>query len=186
MATPLAAGEGTGTENRGGMKKLIALLLTIMLAASFAGTAVAGKKKPKGPAPYKSEEVTIQLGHSHLYGTSGTLVGITAQEFINTCAIPTTNGFDGYVWAVPDAYKDVEAMITAFGSGGSLGYDLDIVLFDESCAVTLPAQSDNADESTIMAKGTAYILIYNFGTSTAPVGGSDPVTAHFELKPYSS
>jgi hypothetical protein len=166
------------------MKKTLALLLTLALAATLAGPASAAKKKPKGPKPFKSEEVTIQLGHSVLYGNSGTILSLTAQEFTNSCAIPQTNGIDAYVWEVPAEYRNVDAMLSAFGSGGSAGYDLDFFLFDESCAVTLASQSTNADEMNVMAKGTAYILIYNFGAAESPAGGSDPVTAHFELKPY--
>lgn len=167
------------------MKKMLAILLTMVIAASLAGTATAAKKKAKGPKPYKSEEVAIQLGHSVQYGTSGTIAGITPQEFINSCAIPMTNGFDAYVWAVPDEYKDVDALITAFGAGGTAGYDLDLFLFNEACEITLASQSTSVDETTLMAKGTAFILVHNFGSPDSPAGGSDPVTAHFELKPYS-
>ena len=167
------------------MKKTLALLMTIALAASFAGSAAAAKKKPKGPKPYKSEEVTIQLGHTISYGNTGTIVGITGQEFIRSCAIPNSNGVDAYVWAVPDDYKNVEAQLDAFGSGGTAGYDLDVVFFDESCAITFASQSTTSDEVAYMPKGTAYILIYNFGAPDSPVGGSGPATARFELKPYS-
>jgi len=168
------------------MKKMLALLLTCVVAASLAAPASAGKKKSKGPKPYKSEEVTIELGHSVLYTTTGEVVGITAQEFINSCAIPSTNGVDAYVWEVPDAYKKVDALVTAVGSGGSAGYDLDILLFDETCEITQASQNTTVDESAAIAKGaTTYILVYNFGTSSTPVGGSDAATAHIELKPYS-
>jgi hypothetical protein len=167
------------------MKKTLALLLTLAVAATLSGSALAAKKKSKGPKPYKSDEVTIQIGHSVLYGYSGTFVGITAQEFVNTCALPTTNGFDAYVWEVPADYKNAQAMISAFGSGGTAGYDLDIVMFDEGCATTFVSQSTSADEITVMPKGTAYILVYNFGAAASPAGGSDTVTAHFELEPYS-
>lgn len=165
------------------MKRTLAIALALVVAASLASPATAGKKK-KGPKPYKSEEVTIQLGHSILYGNSGEVIGITAQEFINSCAIPTTNGFDAYVWEVPAEYKNVEALISAFGAGGTAGYDLDILLFDDACEVSFASQSESPDETTVMAKGTAYILVYNFGAAGVPVGGSDAVTAHFELKPY--
>ena len=168
------------------MKKTAVLLMTLILAASLAGTASAGKKKSKGPKPYKSEEVTIQFGHTVSYGNSGTLVGVTPQEFINSCAIPASNGLDAYVWEVPDDYKNVDALITAFGAGGTAGYDLDIFLFDDACGVTLASQSTSVDETTVMTKGTAYILIHNFGAADSPAGGSDPVTAHFELKPYTA
>lgn len=165
------------------MKKTLALLMTIALVASFASSAAAAKKKPKGPKPYKSEEVTIQLGHPIFYGNSGTVVGITGQEFMNTCAIPNSNGLDAYVWAVPDDYKNIEAQLNAFGSGSTPGYDLDVVFFDESCAITLASQSTTSDEIAFMPKGTAYILIYNFGALDATVGGSGAATARFELKP---
>ena len=168
------------------MKKTLALLLTLLVAASLASPASAGKKKAKGPKPYKSEEVTIQLGHSSLYATTGEVLGITAQEFINSCAIPNTNGVDAFVWEVPADYKNVDALVTAYGTAGSAGYDLDILLFDETCEITQATQSDAADEMSVMAKGaTTYILVYNFGTTSTPVGGSDPVTVHIEIKPYS-
>ncbi len=167
------------------MKKTLTLILTFALALCLSGPAAAGKKKPKGPKPYKSEEVTITLGHSILHGASGSVVGVTGQEFINNCAIPSSNGFDAYVWEVPDEYKNIDANISSFGSGGPAGYDLDIVLFDESCAIIFASQSDNADEATVMFKGTAFILIYNFGAADSPVGGGAQGTARFELKPYS-
>ena len=168
------------------MKKTAAVLMTLVLAASLASTASAAKKKPKGPKPYKSEEVTIQFGHTVSYGNSGTLVGVTPQEFLNTCAIPSSNGLDAYVWEVPEDYKNVDAVITAFGGGSTAGYDLDIFLFDEACGVTFASQSTTADETAVMNKGTAYILIHNFGAAASPVGGSDPTTAYFELKPYTA
>ena len=167
------------------MKKTLALLLTLGLAASLAAPASAAKKKAKGPKPYKSEEVTIELGHTVSYGNSGTIVGVTAQEFINSCAIPNSNGLDSYVWEVPADYKNVQAAITALGSGSAPGYDLDIVFFDDSCGITFASQSTSSNESAIMPKGTAFILIYNFGAPESPVGGSGPATARFELKPYS-
>jgi hypothetical protein len=166
------------------MKKTLALLLTLVLAASIGGSAVAAKKKPKGPKPYKSEEVTIRVAHTVQYGNSGTIVGVTGQEFLNRCAIPNSNGVDAYVWEVPEDYRNVDAAISAIGSGaGPEGYDLDLFLFDESCGITLASQSTSSDESSFMAKGTAYILIYNFGSPSSPGGGGGSVNAHFELKP---
>ena len=173
-------------ENRTPMRRILALLMIIAVAASAAGPASAAKKKPTGPKPYKSEEVTLQYGHTVQYGNTQTVVGVTPQEFINTCALPSTNGLDAYVWEVPEAYKNIDAAITAFGSGGTLGYDLDIFLFDEHCAITFASESTIPDESTVVPKGTAYILIHNFGWPSSPYGGgSDAVTAYFELKPHS-
>ncbi len=164
------------------MRKLTVFLLILCLAAIAASPASAAKKK-KGPKPYTSEEVSIAAGHAAFYGTSGTLLSVTAQEFINTCAIPGSNGVDAYVFEVPADYQGIDSAISAFGSGSTTGHDLDIYLADESCAITMAWNSTNVDETGIVPKGTAYILLHSFGTGASPAGGGDTVTAHFELKP---
>lgn len=164
------------------MKKTTVVLLALALSASLLGPAEAGKKKKI--KPYVSESVTIQLAHSAQYGNSGTVATVTGQEFINTCAIPNSNGFDSYVFEVPAAWQKAEASLEAIGdSATTVAYDLDLFTFDASCAITLAAQGTGGDETTVMPKGTAYILIHNFGSAT-DAGGGDPVTAHIELKPY--
>ena len=156
-------------------KKLIAALLVLGLLVAFAGPAAA-KKKKKGPKPYTSEEATINVGHPVFYDASGTILSVTAQEFMNSCAIPQSNGLDAYVYEVPAEYQNTTASIQAFGSEGTqVAYDLDIFLFDSSCSQVGVFNSSSADEGGIMDKGTTYVLIYNYT--------GDPVTVHYELKP---
>lgn len=161
----------------------MALAVALALTATIVGPAAAAKKKKsKGPKPYVSEEVTIQVGHSAMYGNSGTVLGITAQEFINTCAIPGSNGLDAYVFEVPVDYQKIDTSVSAIGTGGALPYDLDMFFFDEGCQVTGVSQTTSVDEIGLAPAGSAYILVHNFGEGTA--GGGDSVTAHIELKPY--
>lgn len=157
-------------------KKLIAAILVLGLLTALVGPAAAAKKKKKkGPKPYTSEEVTVQLGHPVLYGQTGSPKSVTALEFENSCAIPSTNGVDAYIWEVPKDYVDVDATISAFGSGGLEGYDIDIYLYDESCSSTMAFNAPGTDETGLLVKGTRYILMHNY------IGG--PTTIYYELKP---
>lgn len=141
------------------MKKLIALTvaLAIMVAPT---TALAGKKK--GPKPYTSDSVSIQAGHTVLNGQSGSIVGVTAQEFINTCSVPATNGFDAYVFEVPADYQKIEAELEAVGAGGVYAYDLDVYTFDSSCAMNSIQNSPGTDQTGYLLKGTAFVLVHNY------------------------
>ena len=140
------------------MRKLIAVAaaLAIVVAPS---AAFAGKKKPK---PYKSEAVSIEMGHPVFNGYSGSVVGLTAQEFMGTCAIPASNGFDAYVFEVPADYQKIDAELEAVGAGNVYAYDLDVYTFDSSCAITSAQNSPGTDQVGYVAKGTAYVLVHNY------------------------
>lgn len=112
----------------------------------------------------------------------GTLMSVTAQEFLADCSLPsTTNGVDAYVFETPPAYRKVKSTIQAFGQSSLTGHDLDIYLFDQACELTVSYASLNPDEIGEMPKGTAFILLHNFGIN--PGGGGGPVQAHFEITP---
>lgn len=157
-------------------KRTIILVLVVALVAALAGPASAGKKKKKGPKPYSSEVVSLQSAHPVFFGTSGTVVGVTAQEFIRGCAIPSSNGFDAYVWEVPEAYQAIDSTVSAIGSDPAIDYDLDIYVFDADCNVTGAFNSTSIDEVGILTKGTSYILVHNYLTG--------PVDVQIKLAPY--
>jgi hypothetical protein len=158
-------------------KTLVTLVAAALVAAPTAGGAFAKAKKKKGPKPYVSEEITIQTGHPAAHSQSGTLLTITAQEFIRTCAIPATNGVDAAVYEVPADYKGLTASIKALGSGtpGPAGYDLDLYLYDDSCTEVAVFNPTNTDEVGILTPETAFILVHNYQPG--------PITAHIELAP---
>lgn len=155
-------------------KKLLILGLVLALAAALAAPASA--KKKKGPKPYTSEEVTVQIGHPVLNSQSGTVVGVTPQEFLQTCAIPSTNGLDAYVFEVPTDYQKIQSSIDASGVAPGVAADIDVYLYDSSCAPVGKFNAAGTDESGVMAPGTAFILLHNYA------GG--PTTMQFTLKPY--
>lgn len=155
------------------LKKTLVTIVAAALVAAPVGGALAGKKK-KGPKPYVSEEITIQTGHPAARSQTGTLVTVTAQEFINTCAIPSTNGVDAAVYEVPADYKGTTATIKAIGSNaGPAGYDLDLYLYDETCTEVMFYNPTNTDEVGLLTPETAFILVHDYQPG--------PVTQHIEL-----
>jgi extracellular elastinolytic metalloproteinase len=153
-------------------KKTAAILVLALVVGSHPATA-GPKKKPK---PYKSEEVTLGIAHPVFYSATQSVNTVTAKEFENRCAVPSSNGFDAYVFEVPKAYRSVKAAITAKGSPSqAINYDIDMFLYDLKCAVTLAYQSVGNDESGVLPKGTAWILIHAYE-------GEPNLSAHIELK----
>lgn len=154
------------------MKRLLILAVVALLMLPGAN-AVAGKKK-KGPKPYKSEEVTIAIPHPIFHTATGDAVNVTIQEFKNRCALPATQGFDAHVFEVPAAYQKINASVEAIGGGGM--YDLDLLYFDDACAIVGVSQAEGTDEAGFMPAGTVWIGMYNYL-------GDPNVSAHIELKP---
>jgi hypothetical protein len=154
-------------------KKTAVMLAVAALVAAPLGTGALAAKKKKGPKPYVSPEITIQTGHPAAHSQSGTLLTVTAQEFIRTCALPASNGVDAAVYEVPADYQGLTASIKALGAGAAAPYDLDLYLYDESCAEVAVYNPTNTDEVGILTPDTAFILVHNYQPG--------PVTAHIEL-----
>lgn len=162
-------------------KKLLILGLVLAVAAAFAGPAAAGKKKKKGPKPFKSETISVLAGHPMFNSASGTLVGVTPQEFIQLCAIPSSNGIDAAVYEVPADYTKIQSSIAATGTGvtdAAAPADIDIYLFDDACVQIGAFNAAGTSESGILTAGTAYVVLHNY------TGG--PTDMQFTLKPYKS
>ena len=154
------------------MRKLIAVAAAFALVVA-PSTALAGKKKPK---PYKSETVSIAVGHPVFNGTTGGVAALTAAEFMGRCAVPATNGFDAYVFEVPKDYQNLEATLEATGTPGlPYAYDIDVYLFDSSCALISAQNSPGTDQSGFLMKGTAFVLVHNYEPG--------PVDVQLTLKP---
>ena len=159
------------------MKKLLVLALVLGLVVSIVGPAGA-KKKKKAPKPYVTEEVSIELGHPMNNGNTGTLTGVTGQEFLLTCAVPSSNGVDGWVFEVPAEYQKIAASAEAVGTSvtdAASPADMDMYFYDESCAQVGQANAAGTDEFGAISPGVAYIFLHNYA------GG--PTTAQITLKP---
>jgi hypothetical protein len=154
------------------MFKRLVILGLVAAVGLVAQPAVAGKK---GPKPWKSEEVTLGVPHPLFFGQSGSVNAITAKEFENSCAIPSSNGVDGFVFEVPKEYQGIQASVSGIGAGGA--YDIDMFMYDANCTVTIASQATGSDEVGLLPKGTAFVFIHNYE-------GDPNVSAHLELKPY--
>ncbi len=158
------------------LKKLLVSVVAASLVAAPVGAGALAKGKKKAPKPYVSPEITIQAGHPAARSQSGTLVAVTAQEFIRTCSIPASNGVDAAVYEVPADYRGLEATIKALGTApGPAGYDLDLYLYDEACNEVVFYNPTNTDEFGILTEDTAYVLVHQYQPG--------PITAHIELTP---
>lgn len=157
------------------MKKLLVLALVLGLVVSIIGPA--GAKKKKAPKPYVTEEVTMELGHPVANGNSGSLVSVTGQEFLNTCAVPSSNGVDGWVFEVPAEYQKIAASAEAVGTGATdsaMPADMDMYFFDETCKQVGQANAAGTDEFGAINPGVAFIFLHNY------TGG--PTTGQITLK----
>lgn len=154
--------------------KLLVAILLLGLVAALSAPATAKKKKKK-VKPYKSETVTVMAGHPAFFSTSGTLVTVTAQEFLQSCSIPSSNGVDAYVFEVPKPYQKITSTVEAKGSTDNpAGYDLDLYLYDKKCNNVGAYNAAGTDEYGAMGKGTAFIVLH-------PYTGN-PVDAFITLK----
>ena len=157
-------------------KKLMILGIVLALAAAFVAPASAAKKK--GPKPFKSETIATAVGHPVFNSASGSLVSVTGQEFLNSCAIPSSNGLDGAVFEVPKDYQKITSQIDATGVGATdavVPADVDIYLFDSSCAQVGTFNAAGTSESGVLGAGTAFVFLHNY------TGG--PTDLQFTLKP---
>ena len=158
------------------MSKKFLILGVVLALAAVAAPATA---KKKGPKPYKSEVVTVQVGHPMNRGNSGTLTGVTPQEFMKTCAIPATNGLDAFVFEVPADYQKINADFGATAVGttdAAVAADVDAYFYDSSCVEVGMSNNTCTSESGIMPAGTSFVLLHNY------TGG--PTDMQFTLKPY--
>ena len=155
-------------------KNLIVTVLLLGLVAALSAPATAAKKKKL--KPYKSETVTIAAGHPAFYTTAGTPLTVTAQEFLQTCSIPKSNGVDAWVFAVPKAYQKVAGTVQATGKtdNSTVGYDLDLFTYDKKCKNNGVYNSAGTDESGVLSKGTAFVLVHAYA--------GNPVDAYITIK----
>lgn len=162
-------------------KNLVIAILLLGLVAALGNPATAAKKKKKKLKPYKSETVTINVGHPVFHGASGgNLASVTAQEFFQSCATPQSNGVDAWVFTVPKAYTKTVAAIEAEATSASpVPIDMDLYFYNKACAQVGFANSEApGGESGVIPKGTAFVLMH-------PYTGA-PVDGFITLKPYKS
>lgn len=156
-------------------KKAAVMALMLALALTIQPASAAKKKKPKKPKPYKSEQVSVGVAHRILYGNTGSVNLVVAKELENTCETPKSNGSDAYAFQVPAAFQKLTPSIDAIGVSNTGLYDLDLYFFDKDCKNIGASNAVSTDESGVMFKGTAWVVVHNYE-------GEPGVKAHIEIK----
>ena len=148
------------------MKKLVVFLLaSLLVVAVVGGPAAAGKKKkkPKPPAPvtqtitFEEEGTTMVPALTNKAGG-----GITELEFVmaNECAsMPSTQGHDGHVVELPEAFRDGKATLALTGSDATGQYDYNVYLYDGDCNLMEPYIEDGADAAGAIPAGAQWAVV---------------------------
>lgn len=143
------------------MRRVLVLVLALsLLAGASLAPAGAKKKKKKKPAP-----ITFEASGSFMLPNPADYTNeasITRNEFVATCAIPATQGLDGYVVELSDEISKVSAQVGVTGSDAGVGHDLDMYFFSAECAPTGSASTETQDEIGIFPAGTKYVLVTAF------------------------
>lgn len=142
------------------MRRALVLVLAMsLLSGAMLAPASAKKKKKKKPAP-----ITFEAS-----GTIATMnpadlndAGITRNEFVATCALPASQGIDGYVIELSEEISTVAAQVGVKGSDAGVGHDLDLYFYDESCGSTGSASTEAADEIGVFPAGTKWVVVTAF------------------------
>ena len=158
------------------MKKLFATAIaaSLVLGLLAGPSALAGKKKKK-PKPPATRTVTLEESGTIMAPapTSIALFGITEGEFAQTCAMPASQGVDGWVVELPEDFRMGTGLIDVVGTDATGAHDLDVYFYDSACGLMVDySLTGGADESGAIAPGAAWAVVDLF------IGAN----ATFELK----
>lgn len=135
------------------MRRLLVLaLITSLTTGAFAVPAVAGKKKPIR----FSTEGAFQVGNPADYMLDA---GLVRNEFALTCAIPASQGTDGFVIELPAALQKIDSNASLEGQDATGGPDMDMYFYDEGCLSTGDVATTELSEYGIVPAGTKWIVV---------------------------
>ena len=146
------------------MKKLFATAIaaSLVLGLLAGPSAFAGKKKKKKPPAPVTRTVTLEESGTIMVPapTSALLFGITEGEFVQTCAMPASQGVDGHVLELPEDFRLGTAQIEVLGADMTGAYDLDVYFYDASCALMGDySLTAGTDESGAIAPGASWVVV---------------------------
>lgn len=139
------------------MRRSLVLALVACLLGAFVALPAEAAKKKKKPVTFKTEgsfavanPATLEQG------------GVTQNEFTTTCAIPASQGLDGYVIELPAKVGKVTSTVSATGGDTTGIYDLDMYFYDKDCVFKSASSTAGSDEQGAMPSGTKYVVVAAF------------------------
>lgn len=82
---------------------------------------------------------------------------VVENNFVGFCAIPPSQGLDGYVFQLPHETVAGERYDIS-GSGSLTGHDLDVVFYDSECSEIGADESTDVDETGTFPAGTRWVV----------------------------
>ena len=140
------------------MRRLIAFALVLGLVGAVSAAPAIAKKKAKPPITFKASG-SFAVGNPAHFAAD---VSLIATEFTNTCAIPASQGTDGFIVELSDEISKVNATVTASGSDAAGIYDLDMYFYNADCQAIGAASTAGSDETGVFSAGTKYVLVDSF------------------------
>lgn len=126
-------------------------VITCLSAGAFAAPAVAKKKPIKF-----STEGAFQIGNPADYMADA---GLVRNEFAQTCAVPASQGTDGFVIELPAAVQKIDADAALEGEDATGGPDMDMYFYDEGCMSTGDVATTQLSEYGVVPAGTKWIVV---------------------------
>jgi extracellular elastinolytic metalloproteinase len=132
-------------------RTILVALIFGLLAGALSMPAEGKKKKPK---PF------VTTGSIAVFAAAdwNTDVSLVRVEFAQTCAIPRSQGTDGYIVEIPASYMKKPAKVLAAGSNVA-GADMDMYFYSDSCSQIGKADEAGSDQMGLMPAGTKYVLV---------------------------
>jgi PQQ-like domain len=155
-----------GDLNGDGNEEAIAAAGTILHAIDLFGPLDPDPSPSPSPTPSPSPSPggkhTAQGNIAGSNPASGDTVGLTEAEFLASCAIPQSQGLDGFVFEVPEAFRDGKSTVSVKGlSAGP--YDLDARFYKADCTDAGGGLlTNNVDESGPLPAGAAFVMVNQF------------------------
>ena len=142
------------------MRRIIVVIMVACLAAGALGApAQAGKKKKKKKPIKFSVEGSFATANPADFLAGA---GLVRNELQATCAIPVTQGTDGFVVELPAAFQKINSEASLSGQDATGGPDLDMYYYDEACAPTGETATAELNEFGIIPSGTKFVAISAF------------------------
>ncbi len=115
------------------------------------------------PSDRLAEDLPRTLSAGGVIRTSSPLTdegaGITETEFVRGCRPPTTQGLDGWVFALPRWPQTATAHMTVAGASLAGIYELDVRFFSARCIEVGELRTSSPEEAGRIPANTRYVVV---------------------------